>query len=229
MSDQYSIKDLPEVPNDKGRYLVSGRTMATIISIIERLWQGDNVKTVGLYKRGIPGGGYTLEAKTGRGGGSSGPHPWMVTMQAKAGAPGEYEATVETESDLLKSVRDDDYQEVTGLGVYFPLITEDVIWLEITIDSTLATTSATVKSYGQGDDEYVPGEMPYTAGGIVEDDGGSPPKQTVARLPIAKTSPGPSGQPVLTQLAYNHAMMWTTVIQGIATSLPVPSMYRRYF
>ncbi|SDU31074.1 hypothetical protein SAMN05444156_3219 [Verrucomicrobium sp. GAS474] len=80
MSDEVSINDLPEAPNDGGTYLVSGKHLRVIRGLFQKLFRGDNVSVCGgLEISKADGMGYSI---TGRpGGGGAGTPCWLAGVQ----------------------------------------------------------------------------------------------------------------------------------------------------
>ncbi len=235
MSDQFTIKDLPTNLDEKKRYWVSGKTLLIIFGLIERLWKGDNVGAgLNIIKKAAAGGGYSLAA-TGKSslGGGSGAFPWQVSIRSNPDDPSLFQASVEIESDLLKSLKANDSQNVTGLGTWFDFIASDVIWLEISI-SSYTSSSASIDSYGQGDSAFDPTAEAWTTGGYVESSDNSNPtaSQIVLRVLLAHSYPDPdTGAPTLVQDAFDHLLLsfYPTGVLARPAVVALPSPYREYF
>lgn len=233
MSDQFSIKDLPTNISENKRYWISGKTMLVITNLLGRLWNGDNVGVgPGITKRGVSGAGYSLSSSGGGGASSGSIHPWKVSMRENPDTPGQFQALVYLNSDLLKSLRPDDGQTVTGLNTWFDLINNDVIWIEIPI-SSYAPTGASIDSYGQGDDAFVPTAQPWTEGGYVEavDNENTSSPQNKLRIMLAYTQPDEiTGNPVLYQKAYTNFYLsyFPSGILARPALIALPSPYGRY-
>jgi hypothetical protein len=61
MSDEVSIDDLPKVESEKNYYVLSGKTLNTITSLLGMLWQGANVKGSGnIEVHQSPGAGWSI-------------------------------------------------------------------------------------------------------------------------------------------------------------------------
>jgi hypothetical protein len=101
---------------------------------------------------------------------------------------------------------------ITGLNEAQDVADGDLVYLEITI-SSLAVTAASIVM----DSSFNPSATAFTTGSITEDDGASPPNQTIARYPIAQISGTNSIQSCFTNLS-----MYNMSINGIAAIYPVP-------
>lgn len=118
----------------------------------------------------------------------------IIKSPAKSNSP--IKVGVYYNSTLFKSVKPGDTLTVTGLlGRVAPsyqdpgwmaVTNESKIYLEVTLSNGIPT-SATVKSTGAGATFDVDADS-WTSGSIVEDDGGNPPQQTVARKLIAEVT-----------------------------------------
>jgi hypothetical protein len=235
MPDAHSIKDLPDTSkiDDNKAYLVPGKWLHVVFDILTQLWRGENVNkgpNIRIRQYGL--GGYSISGASQTGGSGAGQQtPWQVTVRADPANPGQFQAMVNVNSDLLNSLAPDDYATVTGLGTWFPLIANDVIWLELAIGGLFAT-SATIKSYGMGNSEFDPAiTNPWSTNSFVQNDGGSPPdgpNQTFAIFLVAYATPDSNGNPYLVQACSTHLVMENRNINSLAAVFPGPSPYRRY-
>jgi hypothetical protein len=208
---------------EKGKPLLEQLTAEKLNAMVDLSRKNRPLASSSVNVQQTPGG-CILTSPIGRGGSSgSANHPWKVSVRPKAGFPGEFEAMVNSSSDLLQSLQPNDNQTVTGLGTWFELIADDVIWIEITIDAG-EVTGASIDSYGQGDSTFDPTADAYTSDAFVEDDGEASPSQIKARMLVAFTDSNIS----LTQVAFNHVVMRYFCLLGISTAFPFPSPYGRY-
>lgn len=162
-----------------------------------------------------------------------GDFPWKVTKRAKRDEegrvlPGQFQALVSINSDILLSPKLDDNLEVTGLGSWFDLISSDVIWIYVVV-SDQSATSATIQSYGQGNSGYNPTAGAWDdSGGFVQNDGGTPPSQIALNQMIAYTTPDLKGNPYLIQSAFNHFEVYSRCVEGLPAQMMKPASSRRY-
>jgi hypothetical protein len=236
MPDANSIKDLPDTSkiDDATAYLVPGKWLRIIFDILTQLWRGENVNkgpNIRIRQYGL--GGYSISGANQPGGsGVAGGSPWQVTMRPDPDNPGQFQAMVNVNSDLLNSLCPNDWTAVTGLGSWFPLIANDVIWIYIIVAGSsgyFTVTSGTIQSYGMGNSGFNPSLYAWdNTGGYVQNDGGSPPNQIAANVMIAYTQPDTNGNPYLFQACSTHLMMRNLNIDGEAAIFPLPSPYRRY-
>lgn len=162
--------------------------------------------------------------------------PWAVTVKADPSNPGSYLAWVNEESDLLNSLAPTDYIAVSGLGETAAFTFDpgnDCIWIELPIEGSgmyLSVTggAGTIKSYGQGDSEFVPSSSAWGSTDYVQNDGGDPPTQTFAMMMLAYSLYDGDGKPFFVQACSQHLVMRNLNIQGQAAIFPMPSPYRRY-
>ena len=118
----------------------------------------------GTFER-VFGLGTKLKVDSGGGSTATSTHPFKVSTRVDPGGDGStYQAKVELQSSLLKSIIANDRQTITGLDAWFVFVPgEDFIWLEIGLDSAGVASDATIKSYGQGD-EWGPADPPNEYG-----------------------------------------------------------------
>jgi len=145
--------------------------------------------------------GTALMAKRSFGeGGSTEEHPFKVLQRNNGTAESpNWQWKVILESSLYKSERPNDKQTITGLDTWFEAIGNDAIWLGIVFDAAGLVTSASIDSWGQGDDFDITKDAWSGENGYCEDDGGDPPVHQTTRKLIAYSVAGDNGQPILTQ------------------------------
>lgn len=170
---------------------------------------------------------YSLRKMT-IGGGDSGDHPFKVTIRPKES--GGFEAKVNINSSLMKSLRPDDRQVISGLDTWFNCIANDVIWLGIVFTPGTSTIeSASIDSYGQGD-VFVVSENAWSGNnGYCESDGADPPSHQTSRVMIAYTLAGSDGSPTLYQTCYTHLILRNVCIDLRGATFPFPAPYGPYF
>lgn len=160
-------------------------------------------------------------------GNSGGSTPFFVTKRANPDSPGQFQAMVSS-GDLLKSLQPSDNLTITGLNSWFPLIANDVIWIYIVIDS-YAAQSATIQSYGLGNNGFDPTTEAWdNEGGFVQDDAGTPPSQIAANCMIAESVPDAKGNPSITQKLFSNLIMTNCFLVFEPAIFPLPSPYGRY-
>jgi hypothetical protein len=159
----------------------------------------------------------------------SGYDPFQVVMRSAPGNPNEFEAAVNPDSDLLKSLLPSDSLSITGLGVWFPFIGNDLISLYITVANYVGLT-ATIQSYGRGNTSFDPNTRAWNGDDdcFVFDNGSSPPSQSGINLLIAYSYPSSTGAPVLIQSARDHLILTNCAIDGRPAIYPFPAPNRRY-
>ncbi len=155
--------------------------------------------------------------------GSAHDHPFKVNVRRKEGSLVAFEAQVITNSFLLTNFAPTSYQTIVGLGTWFNLIANDIIWLDAAIAAGVVT-AASIKSRGQGSSDFDPSAAPYTTNSCME---ATSLIQTKARVLIAWTNAG-TGPTSLTQSCFNHLMMRSFCLQTISTIFPEPSPYGAY-
>lgn len=183
------------------------------------------------FGRGVRGtrtlGGTTINVRNQIAQADASPNPFEVTTRTNPSNPALYQASVYWDSSLLKSIKPNDRQTITGLADapaptgdgnmnWFPLLGNDLIWLEIKTPTTFGIIdSATIASYGLGSnptwDYHVDpstSEGPFTYN-VTTSGVGNIFTQTSARIPIARSVAGPSGEPIVTQLLKNN-LRWVT-------------------
>lgn len=146
-------------------------------------------------------------------------HPFKVFTRKKSGA---VQAGVYYYSSLRKSLKPGDDVTITGLlpeqisgsdNTGWTNVSDGTyIWLEITISNSQVTNAEikTGSSFGNGNGAW-------TSDGYVEDDGGTPKKQTKARILIAEIVGGAAVQSVTTNLVMQYMC-----VAGRAALYPVP-------
>jgi hypothetical protein len=97
-----------------------------------------------------------------------------------------FQMMVDPSSQLFGDDTEGSIIPITGIGEWRTLIANDLIWLEITTAGGVASAAA-IRSLGNGDSGYDPTADYWATGSVLENDGGSPPIQTLARITIAKT------------------------------------------
>lgn len=153
-------------------------------------------------------------------------YPFKLSVRQPS--PGTYEGMISLDSWLLKSLKPNDKIVITGLGVWFPLIANDVIWLGVLFDRDGEVTSASIDSYGQGDTFVVSANAWADNHAYVEDDGEDRPKHQASRMLVAYTQPGDAGQPVISQCCFNHLLLRAICVDNRPAQFPFPSPYRPY-
>lgn len=165
--------------------------------------------------------GTTLNIKPGKGGSSAASdHPFKVTVREKEGESGVYEAIVGT-GNLMKSLKPNDTQTITGLDAYFDLIATDAIWLEVGFTDN-AVSSAQINSWGEGDSFDVTAQA-WTTDSFVEDDSATAApgeiEMVVARILIAHIET-PDDVPELTQVVNTDLVMTSCAIYNRGAIYP---------
>ncbi len=108
--------------------------------------------------------GTTIKPRGGNGGLTQDSHPFKVYTRTNPDNPALFQAKVELNSSLMKSIKADDRQIITGLDEWFDYTPGgDFIWLEITLNGYGGTTAATINSYGLGG-AWAPGDGPQAYG-----------------------------------------------------------------
>jgi hypothetical protein len=150
--------------------------------------------------------------------------PFQVVSRITPGSLGPgftFQAMVLLNSNLLKSQNLYDTIAVTGLNTWFPLDANDTGWLLGTV-TALVASGPTIHSFGQGHTDYDPAALPWTAGGIVENDSATPPNQTLFRRVIFTSVPDSNGQPVITQKTWTDLVTKNTPIAELPAIYPMP-------
>lgn len=145
--------------------------------------------------------------------------PFFVTKKSLPN--GRYTGNVNINSDLLTSTNPKQFLSITGLGVDFPLIANDIIWLKVTtksLNATISPVSAEINSYGKGNSDYTPGQE------IQSNSLG----QTAAYLLIAYTTPDKNGKPFLIQSCFSHLRLDLICFGGVPALYFTCSPVRRY-
>lgn len=202
-------------------------TRAGIPSVARWNWLCDQVRSAfiqdvvgGTWQRG-PGGTSIYVRPGGSGVGGDASHPFKVLTRPKPEAEGEYEAMVVLDSSLYKSLRPNDKVTITGLDTWFDLIGTDAIWLGIVFNISGTITSASIDSWGQGDDFEIDEDAWSGNNGYCEDDGEpSDPFHQTSRVLIARSEAGDDGQPVLTQEMFHHQVLRDVNIDGRSAKYP---------
>jgi len=101
---------------------------------------------------------------------------------------------------------------ISNLNTSLSISTNDQVYLEIDV-SSLTATSASINT-GSGFD---PTLDPWSPGSVTENDGGTPPNQTVARYLIATITGG-----VSTQVCQTNLIMMNTCVNDEAAIYPIP-------
>ncbi len=155
---------------------------------------------------------------------------WKIATRQKQGSPGQYECKIELESDLLKSLKPNDRQIVTGLDDWFTFFANDLIWLHLQIGE-FGIIGSTIYSYGQGDEDLDPTAQAWTVGGYVEADDNDDPlsTQNVLKVMLAFAYPNAAGAPILVQAADSHFVLKIEPVIGRPALVPVSSPYRAWY
>lgn len=159
-------------------------------------------------------------------------HPFKVYIRSNPDNPALYQARVSYNSSLLKSIRPDDKQEITGLSSeandgnsdedWFPFDSgDDFIWLEISLNDDYSVASATISSWGQGSDpnwtpSKNPGEDdgPFTYSVDYDDYDNAIFTQKKARLQIFQSNTLIDGSISNRQLLNSHLLMISETYYG---------------
>lgn len=166
-------------------------------------------------------GGTVLNIKPGKGGTSSSSHPFKVSIRLKGESETEWEAMVELNSSLYKSLRPNDKVAITGLDDWFDLISNDAIWLGVTFDDSGEVDWVGIDSWGQTASFNIDENAWSGNDGYCEDDGESEdPKHQTSRKLIAYTVAGDEGQPVLTQVMFHDQLLRDCNIDGRPARYP---------
>lgn len=146
---------------------------------------------------------------------------FAVSTRPKPGSPGSFEAMVSLNSSLLKSIIPTNRQIITGLNVWFQLLSNDFIWLEILTDNAGNIISANIASYGLASNPtWTPSANPGASDGpflyniSFDGQGNSLFTQTNARVPIAQAIANSLGEPQITQLLTSNLLMEISLYQG---------------
>lgn len=154
---------------------------------------------------------------------AAGEHPFQFLVREKEDAEGQYEGKVVAKSSLLKDMRPDDRQTISGLDTWFDLIGNDAIWIGIVFNRFGVITSCSIDSWGQGDTFNIDEYAWSTNDGYCEDDeDATEPRHQTSRLLIAFTIAGPDGEPVPTQCLFDHLLLRNINIDGRPAKYPFP-------
>lgn len=154
--------------------------------------------------------------------------PFKLYIRPKPGSEGNYEGGIEYYSGLFDSLQPDDKLTITGLlsedraTGWRDVIANDAFWLTVIFDSVGAVASATINSWGDGDEFNL--DEPAWSGndGYCEDDEGTPPVHQTSRILLAYTIAGSAGQPVPWQLVTSHLVLRDVVIDARYARYPFP-------
>jgi hypothetical protein len=143
------------------------------------------------------------------------PTPFQVTTRPDPNNPGQFQAMVNLQSDLLISSQPNKNLTVTGLNTWFPFIANDLISLYIVI-SKYVVQSATIQSYGMGTTTFDPTLAAWSSGdnSYVFNDGATPPFQIGANIMLAYSTPDALGNPYLVQAQFDHILLENCSIDG---------------
>jgi len=145
--------------------------------------------------------------------------PFQITWGPDPANPGQYLAKVNPDSTLMLSCKPNDNLAITGLGVSFPFIANDVIALYIVV-SDYAAQSATIQSYGMGTTTFDPTLEAWGTGDntYVFDDGATTPnqKQIGINILLGYSTPDSTGKPYFVQTQFTHMLLVNCVIDGYA-------------
>lgn len=129
-----------------------------------------------------------------------------------------FDVMVNPDSTVMKSLKPNDNLTCTGLGVWIPLIANDVIAAFMVIANYIPI-SATIQSYGLGTTTFDPTLAAWNSGdnSYVYDDGATPPaapKQIGANILIGYSTPDSKGKPFLIQAQRDHILMENSQLDG---------------
>jgi len=184
-------------------------------------------RTTGLFTAGSNVSSSKHAADTNTSGSPTSPlnfqdFPFQVLWRYNPADPTKntFQAMVGLNSSLLLSSNLFDNTPITGLNTWFNLLANDTIWMRATVSGYVVTPGTpTIHSFGNGDTDYNPTAAPWTTGGIVENDGASPPNQTLFRKVIAVSTADVNGKPSIKQYVTTDM-----VIKNIFLT-PEPAIY----
>lgn len=132
------------------------------------------------------------------------------------------EAGVVYRSRLFRSIVPDTLQIITGLLTeddpeeiddgWFSISDGDFVWLEVEFDEDGEPTGASIE---HGEAAFDPSALPWESNSILEDDGETPPLQTIARKLLAYYNDG-----ALTQCVDRDQVLLDCIINGRAARYP---------
>lgn len=145
---------------------------------------------------------------------------------------GEMQWGVIYESALFKSLKPNDKQAITGLltnsnpaatdAGWIDMIGSDAIWLTVVFDDGGAITSATINSWGNGDQFDVTAAAWSGSNGYIEDDGAEEdPKFQTCRKLIGYSYPDDDGNPVIVQGLRQHQVLIDICEGGKSAKYPI--------
>lgn len=190
---------------------------------------------------GFIGGGYArtiagthLYGGGGGGGGAAATSfPFLILSQSAPGATsGAMQWGVIYDSGLFKSFRPNDKQAITGLlssstpdptdAGWIDMIASDAIWLTVVFDGDGIITSATINSWGNGDEFDVEAAAWSGSNGYIEDDGAEEePKFQTCRKLIGYSYPDEDGNPVIVQGLRQHQVLIDICEGGKSAKYPI--------
>lgn len=161
--------------------------------------------------------------------------PFQITTRKITGS-NLYQAKVNLQSSLLKSIIPNDRQTINGLDTWFNLDGNDFIWLSVacSIETFGLIISANIESWGLGSSPtFTPSANPGSSDGpftyftTFDGNGNKLFTQTAARVPIAQSVAGDQGQPIITQLLFTN-LIWQRMryaSDSASGSIIVPIFY----
>jgi len=143
-----------------------------------------------------------------------------VLYRSNPDAPGTHQMKV-LENGVVTNL-DGSTVPVLNIGQWWNLDPNDTIWIEVNVGS-LTCSQLVVRSYGMGFSDYTTSQY-WTEGGLTENDGATPPNQTILRKVIAVFVAGDQGQPTLAQsLTTTNLGIFNVPLQGQAAIYPYPT------
>lgn len=158
--------------------------------------------------------------------------PFQIITQSKPGTTSdEMQWGVIYDSRLFRSFQPNDKQPLIGLltnpnpepddAGWIDMIASDAIWLTVVFDGDGIITSATVNSWGNGDDFDVEAAAWSNSNGYIEDDQGDPPKFQTCRKLIGYSYPDDDGNPVIVHGLRQHQVIIDICEGGRSAKYPI--------
>jgi hypothetical protein len=165
-----------------------------------------------------PGGGSSVQAG-----------PFELLYGPSPSVPGEYVLQVKLNGVFLNTDGSEVAITMNGIpitptapSVKVNLDGNDTVWIEGAVTS-LACATVAIKSYGNGDSGYSTSQY-WVTGGLTENDGATPPNQTILRKVLAVFVAGAKGQPTLqTQQTTTNLQMKNNSLGFLPALYPAPS------